>query len=171
MNADKKNEQLLEKRQQIGQRLRILSEFLELFLALLILIGIILRFVELPEQLKNLLGGTHDNFTGYVDYIIDSVIGVELVHLLCQPNLDNVVEILLVAITREIITLEGNAVSTILYVLSLAILFVLRRFVFVDKLDRHDTDFTLDILKKHRQHKKEAAASGSGSSAEDQKGL
>lgn len=152
----KSNDQLLKKRHQLGSRLRVLSEFLELFLAFLILVGILLRFVELPEQLRTLMAGTHDNFTTFIDYIIDSVIGVELVHLLCQPNLDNVVEILLVAITREIITLEGSAVSTLLYVASLAILFILRRYLFVDKLDRHDTDFSVDSLKSHLLHKKEA---------------
>lgn len=168
MKTDK-TQQMSEKRQQIGHFIRVLSEFLELFLAVLILVGIILRFADLPEKFSIMLSGTRENYTEFIDFIVDSVIAVELVHLLCQPNLDNVVEILLVAITREIIMLERNAVSTLLYVASLGILFLLRRFMFVDKLDRHDNDFSLKALQSHREHENRHREEAAGPAADHER--
>lgn len=148
-------DKMSEKRLKIGHILRVLSEYLEIILAVLILVGIIFRFVYLPEELSEITSGTKESYHAFIDFVVDSVIGVELVHLLCQPNLDSVVEILLVAITREIIMLEGNAVATLLYIISLGILFLLRRYMFIDKLDRHDSDFSLKTLKEHWARKQD----------------
>lgn len=154
MNPDRMN-RLEEKRQQIGRGLRILTEFLEILLALVILVGILVRFIELPAQFSALFSTERGHFKEFLDFIIDSVIGVELVHLLCQPNLDSVVEILIVALTREVIMIESNPTGTLIYVIALGLVFVIRRFMFVDKLDRHDRDFSLSSLMEHRAHKKQ----------------
>jgi len=153
MNPDKLN-RLTETRQKLGRFLRVISEFLEIALAVVILVGIIIRFVHLPQAFSLLLSGESIDLMGFVDFIVDSVIAIELVHLLCQPNLDSVVEILMVAITREIITMEQDPKGTLIYVLALGLVFVIRRFMFVDKLDRHDGDFSLSSMKEHLLHKK-----------------
>jgi len=143
-----------EKRQKLGRFLRIISEFLEIALAVVILIGILIRFVHIPQAFSLLLSGESIDLMEFVDFIVDSVIAIELVHLLCQPNLDSVVEILMVAITREIITMEQDPKGTLIYVIALGLVFVIRRFMFVDKLDRHDSDFSLSSMKEHLLHKK-----------------
>lgn len=152
MNPDRLN-RLEEVRERFGRFLRIITEFLEILLAIMIMVGITIRFMELPSRFASLLIGERETFKAFLDFIIDSVIGVELIHLLCQPNLDSVVEILLVALTREIIMIEGNPTGTLLYVIALSLVFVLRRFMFVDKLDRHDRDFSLSSLLAHQTHK------------------
>jgi len=153
MKPDKMNN-LTEKRHQLGRILRLISEFLEIALAVVILIGILIRFVHLPEAFALLLSGQSIDLMEFVDFIVDSVIAIELVHLLCQPNLDSVVEILMVAITREIITMEQDPKGTLIYVIALGLVFLIRRFMFVDKLDRHDKDFSLSSLAEHMKHKK-----------------
>ena len=134
---NKRVEKHLSNLEKIRGWIRLLTTYLLYVLAVLIIIGIILQMLALPQSFKSLLETGTGGFTSFLKYVIDMIIGIELVHLLCHPNLDNVVEILLVAITREIVLAEMSPLGLLCGVVCIAILFAVRKFLFVDKLDSH----------------------------------
>jgi len=135
--------------------LRVATHYLQFILAFLIFAGILLRFIALPEAAEELLGAGSEGFHHFLTFIIELVIGIELIHLLCNPNLDNVIEILLVAITRTIVLEEPTSLSLFLSVLAIAALFAIRKYLFVAKLDHHDEDFESEALEHYRKQKQE----------------
>lgn len=142
--------------EKIKHGLRVSTHYLQYVLAFLIFAGILMRLISLPEAAEELLSAGSEGFHHFLKFIIDLVIGIELIHLLCNPNLDSVIEILLVAITRTIVLEEPTSLSLFLSVLAIAALFAIRKFLFVDKLDRHDEDFEQEALEHYHQHKKES---------------
>ena len=162
----KKKETLLRRLEDLSNIVYIISEFIQFIFAAIIIIGIIVQLTALPHSLSALIQSKTEGFHEFLEYVIDMVIGVELIHLLCRPNLDNVVEVLLIAITRELVLGTGNALSTLAGVAAIAILFAIRKFLFVDKLDRHDDLFSPDAIRKHME-RKSAGRPGRGTAAAD----
>ena len=109
----------------------ILTKMLQLLLALVIVVGIVIQLLALPAALKSLYAGGQEGFRDFLKYIIDMVIGLEMIHLLSRPTLDSVVEILLFALTREIVLGEMSPVGIFLSILCIAILFAIRKFLFI----------------------------------------
>lgn len=135
-----KHKRMLEK---LRRCIHTFSTYIELFLAACIIIGITIQLTAFPTAVRELFSSGQEGFKEFLEFLIDMVIGVELIHLLCHPNLDNVVEILLIAVTREIVLCSADPFGILLGVLSIAVLFAIRKFLFIDKLDRHDEDFNL----------------------------
>ena len=134
----------------IRKSIQIFTTYIELFLAACIIVGIAVQLISFPSAVTELIETKSEGFIDFLEYLIEMIIGIELIHLLCHPNLDNVVEILLIAITREIVLFSADPMGILLGVLSIAILFAIRKFLFIDKLDRHDEDFDLEKLLKEK---------------------
>ncbi|MDO4488236.1 MAG: hypothetical protein Q4B67_04020 [Eubacteriales bacterium] len=133
------------------------AECVQIALAVLIFLGIILKLVtSLGAEVGALTSLNTSSFKHFLEYMIDMVIGVELIHLLCHPNLDNVIDILLVALTREVVLAEIAPVGVFLLILSIAALFAIRKFMFIEKLDSHELEFEDGPFKKH-SHKKDSS--------------
>lgn len=141
--------------EKLRQGIQIFTTYIELFLAACIIVGIAIQLLSFPAAIKDLSAAWQDGFKDFLEYLIDMIIGIELIHLLCHPNLDNVVEILLIAITREIVLFSADAVNILLGVLSIAVLFAIRKYLFIDKLDRHDEDFDLKKPKTEKKRNRE----------------
>lgn len=122
----------------IRKSIQVFTTYVELFLAACIIVGIAVQLISFPSAVRELVELKQEGFIDFLEYLIDMIIGVELTHLLCHPNLDNVVEILLIAITREIVLFGADPFGILLGVLSIAALFAIRKYLFIDKLDRHD---------------------------------
>ena len=112
-----------------------LTKLLQFLLALVIVVGIVIQLLALPNALKELYANGQEGFREFLKYIIDMVIGLELIHLLSRPTLDSVVEILLFALTREIVLGEMNPTGIFLSIVCIAILFAVRKFLFIKDLN------------------------------------
>ena len=66
------------------------------------------------------------------------VIGIELLKMFCRHDLDSVVEVLLFAVARQVIIEHTSMVDNLLCMLSVAILFCIRKFLFVSALDKKE---------------------------------
>ena len=108
---------------------------LELIAAALVLVGIVLSIVGLMRNgvlFHGLLSET-SGLEHYLEEIFTIVIGVEFLQMLCRPNSDNVIEILIFLVARHMIV--GNTVPSqdFLSVISIALLCVLRRWLHATK--------------------------------------
>ena len=115
--------------------MHILTKVIQYLLALVIVAGIVIQLLALPSALKELFASGQDGFREFLKYIIDMVIGLEMIHLLSRPTLDSVVEILLFALTREIVLGEMTPVGIFLSILGIAALFAVRKFLFIKNLN------------------------------------
>ena len=81
------------------------------------------------------LGGMFDSapvefFETFVADIMTLAVGVELIKMLSQHTPATVVEVLMFAIAREMVTHHDSALNTALGVLSICVLFATRKFFF-----------------------------------------
>lgn len=101
---------------------------IELAAAVMIVVGI-LAHLFMIRQFWTLLG--LDGLNNYLEYLFDALIGIELVKLLCRHDLTSMVEVLLFAVTRYLILHHGDSLAVLLSVISIGILFAVRRFLFI----------------------------------------
>ena len=109
---------------------------LEMIAAIMITLGIVAHLLML-RQLWTLLGVA--DLTGYLEYLFDALIGIELVKLLCRHDLTSMVEVLLFAVTRYLILHHGESLEVLLSVVSIALLFAVRRFLFIHPETKEET--------------------------------
>ncbi len=110
--------------------------FLEVLAAIMIAVGIFAHLFMI-RQFFSLLGV--EDLTSYLEYLFDALIGIELVKLLCRHDLTSMVEVLLFAVTRYLILHHGQSLEVLLSVISIAVLFAVRRFLFIHPETKEET--------------------------------
>lgn len=115
----------------IAQRI---CDGLELVIAVIVLFGVLLAilmyFPEIMAILKE--GAVPENFLGFLEGIFSIVVGIEFLKMLCKPNSDNVIEVLVFVIARHMIIGSNSALDNLLSIVGVAILFLIRSY-FHDK--------------------------------------
>lgn len=111
-----------------------ICELLELVVAVLVLIGILLSICSLVKDFavfRAILDHT-ESFRSYLNQIFVIVIGIEFLQMLCRPNSDNIMEVLIFLVARHMIVSETTPFEDFISVISIILLCVLRRYL-------HDT--------------------------------
>jgi len=111
------------------------TEIIEYVIILCIVLGIAISLTSVADQLHPLHDLGSESLIVFLKYIINMVIAIELVHLLCHQTLDTVVQILTMAITREIIIGEMHTWEQLIGTLAIAVLFIIRKYLYIPKMD------------------------------------
>lgn len=112
--------------------LQQICRILELVVAVFVLIGIIMSIVSLLKDDIKLFEELLDDMTTfrhYLEKIFVLVIGIEFLEMLCHPNSDNVIQVLIFLVARHMIVGETTPYEDFVSVLSIAVLFVLRKYM------------------------------------------
>lgn len=112
--------------------------YFEVIAAIFVMLAIIITFLTVPEHLSEL--HRTGEFIVFLKYIFNIIIGIELLKMFCRHDLDSVVEVLLFAVARSIIIEHMTSIETLLGILAIAILFVVRKFLFVSALDKPEEE-------------------------------
>ncbi len=115
----------------------IIAQAFELLLALIVVVALLIVLCEVPH-LFNMLWTTTGQFNVFLESIFEMIIGIELLKMLCRHDLDSVVEVLLFAVARGLIIEHMPIYFTLLGIIAIAILFMIRKFLFVSALDKHE---------------------------------
>ena len=108
------------------------STLLEIVLSGLVLIGLLLSFIPLLKWMPGLLFDGNDvEIRGFLERALDIVIGVEFIKMLAKHSPGSSLEVLLYAIARHMIVGHEDALQNLVSVLAIALIFVIRRFLFV----------------------------------------
>lgn len=75
------------------------------------------------------------NLMVFLQRLIEIVIGIEFLRLLFSHTLDATVELIIIAVVRQVIVEHVPPTEVFISVLSLAILFVIRKYLFIKKVD------------------------------------
>ena len=114
------------------------SEVLEFIVAVLRLIGILLSVFSLVRDagiFKQLLTDT-SVFKDYLEQIFLLVIGIEFWVMLCRPNSENVIEILIFLVARHMIVGDTTPYEDFVSVVSVVILCIVRRYLRISGEER-----------------------------------
>ena len=101
---------------------------LELGIGILAAVGIVVRLTGLPAELGQL---TTESMSGYLRYLYDILIAVELIKLLCRHDLSSMIEVLMFAVSRQVIIDHLKVWENLAAVLTIAVLFAVRKYLFI----------------------------------------
>ncbi len=108
-----------------------ICNILEIAAALLVLMGILLSGYSLLRNFDvfwDLLGDM-SLFRDYLAKIFILVIGIEFLQMLCRPNADNIIEVLIFLVARHMIVYDTTPFEDFVSVISITILCILRRYL------------------------------------------
>ncbi len=116
--------------------LQQICRILELVVALFVLSGIILAIISLLKDNVQTFHELLNNisvFRHYLEEIFIIVIGIEFLEMLCHPNSDNVIQVLIFLVARHMIVETTTPYEDLVSVISVTILFLLRRYMHKSK--------------------------------------
>lgn len=113
--------------------LKNITTFLEYFISFMLAAGIFLLAVKLGLSLHNIPDlGVYPNYDDMLETCFNLIIGVELIRMLYQHSPSTIFEVLLFAISRQLIMDHSQPANSLIGVLAIAILFATRKFLFSD---------------------------------------
>ena len=132
---DHKKNSLNFRKQRLRGTMSMIASYTEIYVAVLILIGIILlsaselRYLGLIVQ--DIINGTQTiQITTFLSTAFELVIGIEFIKMLAKHTPSSAVEVLLFAIARQLIsTTHGNMLDALIGVIAIAILFAIRKYL------------------------------------------
>ena len=78
--------------------------------------------------------------TAYLQYQLSSacliIIGVELIMMITSYSLDSVVDVMLLAVSRQMIVEHTAPLENLLTVISVGLLFLIRKYLYISKIDK-----------------------------------
>lgn len=109
-----------------------LAGFVEVIISVLVLIGLLISAVPVAREMITLWGdGSTSAFQPFLSHAFNLVIGIEFIKMLAKHSPGSALEVLLYAIARNMILDHGTAMANLLGVLSIGLIFVIRKFFFV----------------------------------------
>lgn len=123
--------------------LQKICRMLELVVAVFVLVGILMAIISLLKDdikiFEELLSDI-SVFRHYLEKIFVLVIGIEFLEMLCHPNPDNVIQVLIFLVARHMIVGETTPYEDFVSVLSIAVLFILRKYMHSGDKQAKDAD-------------------------------
>jgi len=116
-----------------------LTRVLEIVISIAIVIAIGISMITLSNGIMELflspLG--KDAYQNFLGIAFNILIGIEFLKMIFKSNLSTVVEVLLFANARQLIVEHTTVFENFMGVVSIAILFIVRKYLFVPELDEN----------------------------------
>ena len=115
----------------------LFTRIMEIIISIFIIIAIGISMITLANGLKVLYLNPleKDAFQHFLGVAFNILIGIEFLKMIFKSNLGTVVEVLLFAIARQLIVEHTTVVENCIGVISIALLFVVRKYLFIPELD------------------------------------
>lgn len=109
---------------------------LEILVGLCILVAIaaatfgLFLDIRLPAIVSN-----PETLQSYLTTAMTIIIGIEFVKMIFSYNIDTVVEVMMLAVARQMVLTHTSPIDNLITIISVALLFVIRKFLFIRQLD------------------------------------
>lgn len=115
-------------------RIELFSEYLEIFITVIIILGITAASIQLVIDIISIIRSLFDSsipipYEEFLGGALKLIIGLEFVNMLIRKTPDAVVEVLLFAIARKLIVSNTSHLEVIIGIGAIVCLFVVRRFL------------------------------------------
>lgn len=164
--SDHDNNNVHESHESVGDRIHHVTAYLEhlmdifeIGIAIIVAFGFIISVYPLVQELP-LLGSMSQGTVSYRHFLesaLDLVIGIEFIKMLIKHTPGSVIEVLLFALSRHMVLEGGNSMENLLTVCAIAIIFVIRRFLFVETFEFTSESKGPDWLSDWKEIKKAGA--------------
>lgn len=108
----------------ISRYTEIVLSAVMLLVIIILIIPMIYNFVSIP-----LLDITPEQFTQFLGNALTLLIGVEFVKMLAKHTAENLLEVLMFAIARQMVVEHLNMTETLIGVIAIAIIFAVRKYL------------------------------------------
>lgn len=107
------------------------SEFLELIVNIIIIIAVVVAIISLWKPFVEFVQNRESAhaFLDFLGYVLNVLIGVEFFKMLCKPDVDTILEVVMFVIVRHMVVLETSAVENLLTIIGMAIIFAIKKFL------------------------------------------
>ena len=138
---------------QIPNLLYRIAQFLEILVGIILVAATCVALLAVVREVGALwdADGSAAAFHEFLGNAFSVVIGVEFLKMLCRHNMSSVVEVVLFATARQMVVEHTNPTETLVMVLALAILFLIRKYLFIPGLD--DKDHTVHLPFSRREER------------------
>jgi len=130
----------LSKLGKVKKYIQILCNALEMVTAVLMLIGLVFSIFSLIRNVEifQMLMTDTSAIKQYMDQIFMIVIGIEFLVMLCRPNSENVIDVLIFLVARHMIVGDTTPYQDFVSVISVALLCIVRRYLRNNKENREE---------------------------------
>lgn len=117
----------------VREKVAFCSSAIEIVISVVVLVAIMGSLVALVREAFSMVAGREGsmNFTVFLGYALNMVIGVEFIKMLSKHTPDSAIEVLLYAIARQMIVEHTTALENFIGVAAIALLFVIRKYLFI----------------------------------------
>lgn len=114
------------------------SRYTEIVLSAVILLVIIALIIPIVHDFLSipLLDVTPDQFTEFLGNALTLLIGVEFVKMLAKHTAENLLEVLMFAIARQMVVEHLNMTETLIGIVSIAIIFAVRKYLLLKNTEQ-----------------------------------
>ncbi len=111
--------------------------FMEILIGVIIVGALLVSVIGLLHEMEILYVNRLDDhaFGEFLAAAFNVVIGIEFLKMLCRHNLSSVIEVLLFAIARGMVVEHMGPLENLCSVVSIAVLFTIRKFLFIPGVD------------------------------------
>lgn len=117
------------------------SELLELAVNIIIIIAVIVAVISLWKPFMEFVQNRESAhaFLDFLGYVLNVLIGIEFFKMLCKPDVDTVLEVVMFVIVRHMVVLETSSVENLLTIVGMAIIFAIKKFLKKPKKEKLKT--------------------------------
>ena len=108
----------------VSRYTEILLSAVMLLVIITLIIPMLYNFIRIP-----LLDITSEQFTEFLGNALTLLIGVEFVKMLAKHTAENLLEVLMFAIARQMVVEHLNMVETLIGVIAIAVIFAIRKYL------------------------------------------
>lgn len=108
-----------------------ISEIMEWIVTAIILISIVVAIISLWPSFQDFVMNRTDAhaFREFLGRVLNVVIGIEFVKMLCKPDVNTVLEVLMFVIVRHMVVIETSAVENLLTIVGIAVIFAIKKYL------------------------------------------
>ncbi|MDO8685473.1 MAG: hypothetical protein Q7J78_02250 [Clostridiales bacterium] len=126
-------------KQFLRSRVARTSSYVEIYLSVLLIAGILVvsisLIMDIVSGVQDMLIGKFDfNYTDFLGLALKLIIGIEFVKMISKHTPESTFDVLLFAIARKIIIAETGYFDIIIGIISIAVLFVIKKFLYTPNI-------------------------------------
>ncbi len=127
-------------RSKFKQKLTNILGFIEFIIAMLIMAAILLGIISLIMEMGIFRGERLENvdFAAFLSGTLSLVIGIEFTRMLIKHSADAVIEVLLFAIARQLVTAHIATWESLIGIIAIAVVFATRKYLFASDFQTSD---------------------------------
>jgi len=106
-----------------------------ILLSIILVSGVLVSFVGIPNLFTAIINGKPGAMIDLLEFAATAIIGIELVYVIIAQNLESVIEILMIALTRELLIKSWDTWEIVLGIVGIGILFAVKKYL-IDNQDK-----------------------------------